>query len=382
MSTTAEREVARGEGPGGPSGSADLGKADVRRMLIGLVGLAVTLYLMGIAFQAIAFYDLAKLIQAGLAIVAGVGGAMALFYFLNMAVEGLPQRAEGRLKPYVFVLPAVLFIGLFLIYPTVLTIYYSFLDDESTTWVGLQNYLDVLGDPDFRETLFNNFLWILIVPAVTVALGLMVAVLADKLSDRWEKISKSVIFLPMAISFVGAATIWRFVYDAKVGETQIGLQNAIVTALGFDPVSWLQLDQFSVNDLLLMVILIWLQVGFSMVLLSAAIKSVPEETIEAARIDGASEVQTFFRVVVPQIRGTLITVFITVLILVMKVFDVVYVMTGGDFGTNVIGLEFFLQIFQFGNNGIAAAIVVLLMLAVIPVLIYQVRHFREEEATR
>jgi alpha-glucoside transport system permease protein len=225
-------------------------------------------------------------------------------------------------------------------------------------------------------------LWILIVPAVTVALGLMVAVLADKLSDRWEKTSKSVIFLPMAISFVGAATIWRFVYDAKVGDAQIGLQNAIVTALGFDPVSWLQLDTFSVNDLLLMVILIWLQVGFSMVLLSAAIKSVPEETLEAARIDGASEMQTFFRVVVPQIRGTLITVFITVLILVMKVFDVVYVMTGGDFGTNVIGLEFFLQIFQFGNNGIAAAIVVLLMLAVIPVLIYQVRHFREEEATR
>jgi len=382
VSTTVERATATGEGPDGPSGSADLGKANTKRMLIGLVGLVVTVYLMGIAFQAIAFYDLAKLVQAGLAIVAGVGGAMALFYFLNMTVEGLPQRAEGRLKPYVFVLPAVLFIGLFLIYPTVQTIYYSFLDDESTTWVGLQNYQDVLGDPDFRETLFNNFLWILIVPAVTVALGLMVAVLADKLSDRWEKTSKSVIFLPMAISFVGAATIWRFVYDAKVGDAQIGLQNAIVTALGFDPVSWLQLDTFSVNDLLLMVILIWLQVGFSMVLLSAAIKSVPEETLEAARIDGASEMQTFFRVVVPQIRGTLITVFITVLILVMKVFDVVYVMTGGDFGTNVIGLEFFLQIFQFGNNGIAAAIVVLLMLAVIPVLIYQVRHFREEEATR
>lgn len=307
---------------------------------------------------------------------------MALFFFLNMTVEGLPQRVESRLKPYIFVLPAVAFIGLFLIYPTVQTIVYSFADDESQAWVGFQNYQDILGDPDFRETLFNNFLWILIVPAVTVTLGLLVAVLADKLSDSWEKTSKSVIFLPMAISFVGAATIWRFVYDSKVGDTQIGLQNGIVTALGFDPVSWLQLDTFSVNDLLLMVILVWLQVGFSMVLLSAAIKSVPEETLEAARIDGASEVQTFFQVVVPQIRGTLITVFITVLILVMKVFDVVYVMTGGDFGTNVIGLEFFLQIFQFGNNGIAAAIVVLLMLAVIPVLIYQVRHFREEESTR
>jgi len=382
VSTSVEKEPEVSGRPPGNGPRADLGRADLKRALVGLVGLVVTVYLMVTAFQAIVVFELAKLVQGTIAIAAGVGGAMALFFFLNMAVEGLPQRVEGRLKPYIFVLPAVAFIGLFLIYPTVQTIVYSFADDESQAWVGLQNYQDILGDPDFRETLFNNFLWILIVPAVTVALGLMVAVLADKLSEGWEKTSKSIIFLPMAISFVGAATIWRFVYDAKVGGTQIGLQNAIVTALGFDPVSWLQLEQFSVNDLLLMVILVWLQVGFSMVLLSAAIKSVPEETLEAARIDGASEVQTFFRVVVPQIRGTLITVFITVLILVMKVFDVVYVMTGGDFGTNVIGLEFFLQIFQFGNNGIAAAIVVLLMLAVIPVLIYQVRHFREEEATR
>jgi alpha-glucoside transport system permease protein len=184
----------------------------------------------------------------------------------------------------------------------------------------------------------------------------------------------------MAISFVGAATIWRFVYDA--GSNNIGLQNAVVGLVGIDPVRWLQTETFSLNDMLLMVILVWLQVGFSMVLLSAAIKSVPEETLEAARIDGASELQTFFRVVVPQIRGTLISVFITVLILVMKVFDVVYVMTNGEFGTNVIGLEFFKQIFQFSNNGIASAIVVLLMLAIIPVLIYQVRYFKEEEATR
>jgi alpha-glucoside transport system permease protein len=382
VSTSVQQEPETGRQSPEGDALAKAGGADVKRALIGLVGLVITVYLMVTAFQFIVIFDLAKLVQAAVAIAAGVGGAMALFYFLNMTVEGLPQRVESRLKPYVFVLPAVAFIGLFLIYPTVQTIVYSFADDESEAWVGFQNYQDILGDPDFRETLFNNFLWILIVPAVTVTLGLLVAVLADKLSDSWEKTSKSVIFLPMAISFVGAATIWRFVYDSKVGDTQIGLQNGIVTALGFDPVSWLQLDTFSVNDLLLMVILVWLQVGFSMVLLSAAIKSVPEETLEAARIDGASEVQTFFQVVVPQIRGTLITVFITVLILVMKVFDVVYVMTGGDFGTNVIGLEFFLQIFQFGNNGIAAAIVVLLMLAVIPVLIYQVRHFREEEATR
>jgi alpha-glucoside transport system permease protein len=352
----------------------------VKRSLFGIVGLVVTVYVMVTAFQAIVIFDMPKLLQAVVAIAAGVGGAMLVFYFLNMAVEGLPQRIEGRLKPYVFILPAVLFISLFLIYPTVQTFVYSFANDDSTAWVGFQNYRDVFGDPEFRELIVNNLLWILIVPAVTVALGLMVAVLADKLSEGWEKTSKSIIFLPMAISFVGAATIWRFVYDENSGDTQVGLLNGIVTAMGFDSVSWLREADFNFNDMLLMVILVWLQVGFAMVLLSAAIKSVPEETLEAARIDGASEVQAFFRVVVPQIRGTLITVFITVLILVMKVFDVVYVMTNGESGTNVIGLEFFKQIFQFSNAGLASAIVVLLMLAVIPVLIYQVRHFRAEEA--
>jgi alpha-glucoside transport system permease protein len=364
------------------SGAGASGKANMMKLMFGILGLIVTVYLMVTAFQAITIFDMPKLAQAGIAVLAGVGGTMLLFYFLNMAVEGLPQRVETALKPYVFVLPAVLFITLFLIYPTIQTIVYSFANEDSTAWVGFQNYSDVLGDSTFRETIVNNVLWILIVPAVTVALGLAVAVLADKLSPLWEKVVKSIIFLPMAISFVGAATIWRFVYDRSTSSDQVGLLNGIVSALGFEPVSWLQTDKWNFNDLLLMVILVWLQVGFSMVLLSAAIKSVPEETLEAARIDGANERQTFFRVVVPQIKGTLITVFITVLILVMKVFDVVYVMTNGAYGTNVIGLEFFKRIFQFGDAGVASTIVVLLMIAVIPVLIYQVKHFRDEEAAR
>ncbi len=351
--------------------------------MFGLLGLIVTVYLMVTAFQAITIYDgMPKLAQAGIGILAGVGGAMLLFYFLNMTVEGLPQRVEGALKPYVFVLPAVLFITVFLIYPTIQTIVYSFANSDTTAWVGFENYSQILGDSNFQETIINNVLWILIVPAVTVAMGLAVAVLADKLSPTWEKIAKSIIFLPMAISFVGAATIWRFVYDKSTSTDQVGLLNGILVALGIEPVSWLQESDFNFNDILLMLILVWLQVGFSMVLLSAAIKSVPEETLEAARIDGANETQTFFRVVVPQIKGTLITVFITVLILVMKVFDVVYVMTNGQFGTNVIGLEFFKQIFQFDNAGLASTIVVILMIAVVPVLIYQVKHFREEEAAR
>jgi alpha-glucoside transport system permease protein len=192
-----------------------------------------------------------------------------------------------------------------------------------------------------------------------------------------------VIFLPMAISMVGAATIWGFVYAVRPeGQPQIGLLNAFITWLGFAPVSWLQLDTARINSFMLMVILIWMQVGFAMVLLSAAVKSVPDDTLEAARIDGANERQVFFRVIVPQIWPTMITVFITMVILVMKVFDIIYVMTGGNFRTDVIALQFFNELFSAGNAGRAAAIVVMLMIAVIPILLYQVRHFRAQEAAR
>jgi alpha-glucoside transport system permease protein len=324
-----------------------------------------------------------RLINALLAIVGGVGAALLLFWFLNKLVEMLPAKWEERLKPWVFIGPAVAAIGLFLVYPAIRTFILSFANAQSTAWVGVENYTDLLSSSDFRQTLYNTLLWIAVVPAATVAIGLGVAVLADRLGPRSEKLSKSIIFLPMAISGVGQATIWRFIYEARpAGEPQIGLQNAIVTALGFDPVVWLQQEKFHLNSFWLMIILIWAQVGFSMVLLSAAVKGVPTETLEAARIDGANERQAFFRVVVPQIWPTVLTVFITVLIGVMKVFDIVYVMTNGNFNTNVIGLEFYNQLFTNGNAGYAAAIVVLLMVAIVPIMIYQVRQFRAQEATR
>jgi alpha-glucoside transport system permease protein len=238
-----------------------------------------------------------------------------------------------------------------------------------------------LSSPAFRDTLLNTLLWILIVPAMTVVLGLLVATLADRLQPSGEKFAKTIIFLPMAISMVGAATIWRFVYyAAPAGQPQIGLQNALLGAVGKDPVAWLQQSQFHLNSLLLMVVLLWSQIGFSMVLLSAAVKGVPVDTLEAARIDGAGERQIFFRVVVPQIKGTIITVFITVTIGVMKIFDIVYVMTNGNFNTNVLGNEFYNQFSTNFNSGAAAAIVVMLMVAVIPIMWYQVRHFKAEEA--
>jgi alpha-glucoside transport system permease protein len=324
-----------------------------------------------------------RLINAVLAVIGGVGGALLLYYVLNLIVERLPEKWEDRIKPFVFIGPAVVAIGLFLIYPALRTFILSFANAGSTAWVGLDNYTDLLGSPDFQDTLINTLLWIAVVPALTVILGLGVAVLADRLQPTAEKVTKSLIFLPMAISGVGAATIWRFIYETRPeGQPQIGLQNAIVTALGFKPVAWLQLDKWKINSFLLMIILVWAQVGFAMVLLSAAVKAVPDDTLEAARIDGANERQVFFRVVVPQIWATVVVVFITVTIAVMKIFDVVYVMTNGNFNTDVVAVRFFNEMFRNGNNGRAAAIVVMLMIAITPIMIYQVRQFRAEEAMR
>jgi alpha-glucoside transport system permease protein len=326
---------------------------------------------------------LIKLINSGIAVVGGVAGAILLYYLLNKLAELLPGRWEDRVKPYLYLLPALAAIGLYLIYPTIQTFIYSFANKQSTEFVGFDNYTKLLSSKSFQNTLFNTFLWILIVPAVVIAFGLLIATLADRLQPRGEKLSKTLIFLPLAIGGVSAGAIWKFVYQANPpGQKQIGLLNGIVTGFGGDPVNWLQISTLRFNSLLLMVMLLWMQAGFAMVLLSAAIKGVPTETLEAARLDGAGEGAVFFRIVVPQIRTTLVTVFITVLIGVLKTFDIVYVMTNGNFNTNIIAVDFFNQLFTNRNNGNAAAIVVMLLIIMIPILVFQVRQFRAEETAR
>jgi alpha-glucoside transport system permease protein len=316
-----------------------------------------------------------------LAIAAGVGGVIVFFWALNAAVERLPPRLEQLLKPYVFVGPAIAVLALFLVFPSIRTVYVSFLDARSEDFVGLENYQVLATDPDLRSAIFNNILWIIFVPSVAVAIGLAVAVLADRLSPLWEKISKSIIFLPMAISFVGASTIWLFIYTWRPEEqAQIGLLNAIWTSFGGQPQAWLQIDTARLNSFLLMVIVMWLQAGFAMVLLSAAIKNVPEDTLEAARIDGATELQIFWRVTVPQIKTTIVVVLTTIVILVLKVFDVVFVMTGGLFETDLVAVRFIREMFSFREFGRAAAIVVVLIIATIPIMIFNIRQFREQEA--
>jgi alpha-glucoside transport system permease protein len=384
-SSAAEAVLEPGQSPGQPREATDYDKARPAKILIGLVGMAVTVWLLINAFLAFSLYPEwfldNRLVIGVVALALGVGGAALFFMFLNMFVEGLPGRASRGLMPYAYVLPALGFIGLMLIYPTVQTVNYAFANADSTAYVGLQNFRDIFGDEAFRSSILNNVLWLLVVPAVTVAFGTIVAVLGDKLGTQAEKIAKSTIFLPMAISFVGASAIWGLVYAYNSpGSNQTGLLNAIWTGLGGEPQTWLQIPDFRLNSFLLMVILIWLQVGFAMILLSSAIKGVPEDTLEAARIDGASEWQIFWRVVIPQVKGTMITVFITVTILVLKVFDIVYVTTNGRFNSNVIANLFFNELFTNREAGRAAAIVVILLLAVTPILVYQVRHFRQEEA--
>ena len=321
-----------------------------------------------------------KILNTLITVVVGVGAAVILYWVLNKIAELLPGPWEDRIKPFLYILPAYAALIFYLVYPAVQTFVFSFANAQSTEWVGWDNYTTLLQSKNFQDTLFNTLLWMIIVPVVVVALGLAMAVLADRLKPRWERMSKTVIFLPMAISAVGAGVVWGLIYNYRPeGREQIGLQNAIVTALGFDPVAWLQVTTLHINSLFLMIMLMWAQVGFSMVLLSAAVKSVPEDTLEAARIDGADERSIFFRVVVPQIWGSVLTVYVTTLIGVMKIFDIVYVMTNGGFNTNVVGNEFFNQLFSNFNNGAAAAIVVMLMIATVPIMWYQVRNFRREE---
>lgn len=324
-----------------------------------------------------------KILNAVIAIVGGVVGAIVVYYLLNKLAELLPGRWEDRVKPYLFLLPALGAITLYLIYPTVQTVVYSFANASSTEFVGVTNYGNLLSSSAFQSTLFNTLLWIIVVPAGTIVLGLLIATLADRLQPRGEKLAKTLIFLPLAIGGVSAAAIWKFVYASNPpGQKQVGLLNGIWTGLGGQPVNWLQISTLRANSFLLMVILLWIQAGFAMVLLSAAIKGVPTETLEAARLDGAGEGAIFFRIVIPQIRTTLITVFITVLIGVLKTFDIVYVMSNGNFNTNVIAVDFFNQLFTNNNAGYAAAIVVMLMIIMIPILVFQIRQFRAEEAAR
>jgi len=334
-----------------------------------------------------------RIIITLVAIIWGVGGVALLYWIFNGIVERLPDAWKTRLLPFVFVGPAMAILAWYLAIPTLRTFWISlfantgppeglniFQQLASTAFVGLDNYKAVFTDSLMQQALRNNLMWIVFGSTASVVFGLLIAVLADRSS--YENLAKSLIFLPMAISFVGASVIWNFIYEYRPeGQPQIGLLNAIVTGLGGAPQAypqWVAIAPW--NNLFLIVIVVWLQAGFSMVLFSAALKGIPEELMEAGRIDGATEIQIFFRIMVPYIRGTIISVWTTIVIFTLKIFDVVWVMTGGQFGTHVIATQFYRQSFTNRNSGFGSAIAIVLLIAVIPVMIYNLRQFREQEA--
>ncbi|MEJ2747382.1 MAG: sugar ABC transporter permease [Anaerolineae bacterium] len=317
-----------------------------------------------------------QLVVIVLAIVWGVGGVGLLFTTANYFVERLSDKWTGRLQPLVFIGPAVLMLGWALVLPAIRTIITSFYGNNSAQFVGLKNFINVFTSHNMLNVFRNNLLWLIFGTSFTVIAGLLIAVMADR--SRFETLAKTIIFMPMAISFVGASVIWNFIYAVEPsGAPQIGLLNALVTAFGGQPQAWTASFQ-PWNNFFLIVIMVWLQTGYTMVLFSAAIKAIPHEIMEAARVDGATEIQIFFRVLIPQIMGTIITVTTTVVIFSLKIFDVVWVMTGGQYGTSVIATEFYRQYFTYNDNGIGSAIAVVLFIAVIPVMIYNMRRFSKE----
>ncbi len=274
----------------------------------------------------------------------------------------------------VFIAPAVLLLGIYLVYPAVVTVIGSFQDEDGA--FTLANWAS-LATPPFLEILRNNILWLLVGTSGSVGLGLLTAALFDRI--RRESLAKVFVFLPLAISLVGATVIWKFVYAwAPPSQPQYGLLNAIWTSFGFEPIAWA--TTFPINLPAEMVILIWLQTGFAMVVFSAAIKGVSTEVIEAARLDGASEVQLFLKVVVPMIRGTIVTVTTTIAIVTLKIFDIVMSISGGRNHDDVVAVRMFAEMFQFFNDGRAAALATVLFIAVLPVMILNLRNFKRQAA--
>jgi alpha-glucoside transport system permease protein len=315
---------------------------------------------------------IAKLILAAIALAVGVGGIWLLFLGVGGLVSQLQPKYRDRILPWVFVGPALALLAVFLVYPAAGTILRSLQDEAGN--VTLANF-GVLLEPEYTAILRNNVLWLVVGTAGSVLLGLVFAGLFDRV--RRESLAKTIIFLPLAISLVGASVIWQFVYAWQPeGQTQIGLLNAIVVGLGGEPIPWLTSNPL--NVFCEIAILVWLQTGFAMVVFSAAIKGVSGEILEAARLDGANERQLFVRVIVPMIRGSVITVSTTIAIVTLKIFDIVYVTNGGRFGDDVVANQMFLQLFQFFDDGVAAALATVLFIAVLPVMYINLRNFRRQ----
>jgi alpha-glucoside transport system permease protein len=314
---------------------------------------------------------LGKILQVvmGLAVFAAIVGLLIFF------IDKAPKKGRDYWQLAGFLAPALILVSIGLVYPAIRTSILAF-QDPSGEWT-LDNFVWTFTQPAAIRTLINTVIWVLLVPTIATAVGLAYAVFIDK--SRGERYYKAILFMPIAISFVGASVIWKFVYEYRSGDReQIGLLNAIVVAFGGEPVQWLQTDP--INTILLIVVMIWVQTGFAMVVLSAAIKGIATEQIEAAQLDGTNAWQRFTNVTIPGIRGALVVVITTISIATLKVFDIVRTMTGGQFDTSVVANEFYSQSFRSDNQGLGAALATLLFILVVPIVLYNVRQLRAQES--
>ena len=329
-------------------------------------------------------------LQGLITILVGVSGCVGYFYLSNQFLDkvlfpntgpnaGRNINRANLVRPWLFLFPALVALGLYLAYPVVETLRLSLterLPGNEFKFVGFENYAQMLDEPKFWEALRNNMLWLLIVPAFSTAFGLLAAQLSDRVS--WGNIAKSIIFMPMAISFVGAAVIWKLVYDTRpVDQDQIGVLNALYLFFGgTEPNTWLTIPFW--NNFFLMAVLVWIQTGFAMVILSAALRGIPEETVEAAIVDGANPFQIFFKIKVPQIKGTIVVVWTTITIVVLKVFDIVFAMTNGQWETQVLANYMYDKMFRANDWGVGSASAMVIMLLVTPILVWNVYNARKE----
>jgi alpha-glucoside transport system permease protein len=317
-----------------------------------------------------------------MAVIVVVGVPLAMVGYVALIetlVRLLPPQFQGRVRPWLWVGPALFLLIAYLIYPTLNTLYLSFFNFDSKQFIGWQNYQNFLTNSATLEAIKNNLLWLIFLTGFTLVFGLLIAVLFDKVS--YEAAAKAIIFIPMAISFVAAGIIWKLMYDYQpLGRPQTGTLNEIVTLFSGAPIPWLV--NRTTNNPALIWVGIWMWTGFAMVILSAGLKGIPQEILEAARVDGATEPQVLRHIIIPMLGSTIAVVATTMIIFALKAFDIVYVMTNGNYGTDVIANLMYKEMFNYSDYGLASAIAVVLLLAIVPVMLFNIRRFREQEATR
>jgi alpha-glucoside transport system permease protein len=321
-------------------------------------------------------------IITAIAVVIGVPAVLVGYILAIEAIlHRLPDRLQPRLRPWLWMLPALAFLVVFLVYPTIGTFIRSFQDKAGTHFIGLNNYGFFFGNADTLASLKNSFIWLVLLTLLTVGLGLLIAVVVDRV--KYERVAKTVIFLPLASSATAAGVIWKFMFDFQpAGSKQIGTLNAAAASAGAGPFPWLTLSGFSFNTILLVVVSAWIWTGFAMVIISAAYKGISAELLEASRVDGANEWQVFRSIIWPLLLPTIAVISTTMIITALKAFDIVYVMTNGAFDTEVIANRMYKEMFNFSNLGRASAVAIILLLAIIPIMAVNVRRFQAQEAIR